>query len=213
MLRLLPFRQYDDMDVVNMFALEDGYVNDNVTGVGNGDAGVFVKITTGNFNADPVEYGVDAYLGKTDYPHVGYSKYPKVPKKIAPASSGEIPFGVTLSQTAKYDENGEKLLYYPVKTYESHALVPGQAVPVATAGIFTISTNAFDGDISHGYGVGTGLMMSNSNVGKVTGVIATNSAAFATIIGTGSRTSQTNTDQFASVGTAATGEYLVIKFK
>ena len=38
--RLLPFRQYDDQDVINMYALADAAVNDNVTGVGSGDAGV-----------------------------------------------------------------------------------------------------------------------------------------------------------------------------
>lgn len=188
-----------------MFALEDAYVNENVTGVGSGDAGVFVSVTTGDFNADPVEYGADSYLGKTDYPHVGYAKYPKVAKKIAPAASGSLPLGITLSQTAKYDENGEKLLYYPAKLADLHAVLPGQAVPVATRGIFTISANAFEGAASL-YPVGTGLKISNNGGGKVTGVAPTDGSAFATVLGTGSRTSRTNTDQFA-------GEYLVIKFK
>ena len=135
MLRLLPYRQYHDIDVINMFALEDGSVNENVTGVGSGDNGVFVKVTTGDFNADPVAYGADSYLGKTDYPHVGFNQYPKVAKKVAPAASGEaaLVLGITLSQTAKYDENGEKLSYYPAKAADLHAVLPGQAVPIALA--------------------------------------------------------------------------------
>jgi len=200
-----------------MFALNDAYANENVTGVGSGDAGVFVKITTGDFNADPVAYGADSYLGKTDYPHVGYAQYPKVAKKIAPAGSGEahLVLGLTLSQTAKYDENGEKLLYYPAKLADLHAVLPGQAVPVATRGIFTISKNAFVGAISGNYGIGTGLTISNSGGGKVSGAAHTttisgvtvpNQGIIATVIGTGSRTPQTNNDQFS-------GEYLVIKLK
>jgi hypothetical protein len=189
-----------------MFALEDGYVNSSTTGVGDGDAGVFVNITTGNFNADPVAYETDTYLGKTDYPHVGWNQYPKVAKKIAPAGSGENVFGVTLSQTAETDENGEKLLYYPQKASELHAVLPGQAVPVATKGIFTISANAFDGSIAGTYAVGSGVRISDSNAGRVTGTAVTGLECFAQVIGTGSRTSQTLTDQFA-------GEYLVIKFK
>lgn len=204
-LRLLPFRQYHDNDVINMFALEDGSVNESVTGVGNGDAGVFVKVTTGDFNADPVAYGSDSYLGKTDYPHVGFAQYPKVAKKVAPVTSGDMALGLTLNQTAKTDENGEKLLYYPQKLAELQAVLPGQAVPIATRGIFTLSANAFDGDIASGdYAIGTGIKVSDSNDGKIAAVAPTDSSSMGMVIGTGSRTSQTTTDQFA-------GEYLVIK--
>lgn len=112
-----------------------------------------------------------------------------------------------MSQTAKYDENGEKLSYYPAKAADLHAVLPGQAVPIATRGIFTISANAFDGSISGGdYAIGTGLTISDNGGGKVTGVAPSDASAIATVLGTGSRTSQTNTDQFA-------GEYLVIKLK
>ena len=209
MLRLLPYRQLHEVDVINQFALEDAYVNENITGVGSGDAGIFVKVTSGDFNSDPVAYGDDSYLGKTDYPHVGYAKYPKVTKKVIPAGSGEANqvLGITLSQTAKYDENGEKLLYYPQKAYEAHAVFPGQAVPIATRGIFTISANAFEGTLAAtGYVPGTGLTISNNGGGKVTGIAPSDASCIATVIGTGSRTSQTNTDQFA-------GDYLVIKLK
>ena len=111
--RLLPFRQYNENDVVNMYALVDEAVNENVTGVGTGDAGVFVKVFAGNFDLDPVSYSSDSYLGKTDFPHVGVNQYPKVNLKITPAASGDLTncLGLTLRQTAKYDENGEKLPY------------------------------------------------------------------------------------------------------
>ena len=41
-LRLLPFRQYDEQDVVNIFALTNGEVLESTTGDGAGSNGVFV---------------------------------------------------------------------------------------------------------------------------------------------------------------------------
>ena len=41
-LRLLPFRQYDEQDVVNIYALESGVALDSTTGDSSGSNGVFV---------------------------------------------------------------------------------------------------------------------------------------------------------------------------
>lgn len=197
-LRLLPFRQYDDNDVVNMYALADASVNDNVTGVGGGDAGVFVKVTAGNFDLDPVSYASDSYLGKTDYPHIGANSYPKVNLKVEPAASGDSALGLTLRQTAKYDENGEKLLYYRQKAEELMCVLPGQAVPVATRGVFTLGPTAIDGTLT----VGSGFKLS-TNAGKVTGCANDDVAKIGIILGTGSRSPLTSTahlnDQFSGV--------------
>jgi len=192
--RLLPFRQYDDNDVVNMFALADASVNDNVTGVGEGDAGVFVKISAGNLDLDPVVYGTNSYLGKTDYPFVGGNSYPSVSLKVTPAASGDTAncLGLTLRQTAKYDENGEKLLYYRQKAEELMCVLPGQAVPVATRGIFSLGANGIDGTLT----VGSGFKLS-ANAGKITGCAHSDAGKLGMVIGTGSRTSQGVTDAFA----------------
>ena len=205
-LRILPFRQYSDHDVVNLYALENNLVLDATTGTGGGDAGVFVKVSAGNFDADPITYQTNAYLGDTSYPFLGTTEmYPEVNLKITGASSGEIPLGLTLFQTAKNDENGEKLLYNPQKQTELQALLPGQAVPVATKGVFTISKDAFDGETSD-YTIGGGIQMSYTNVGKITGADRTADAAFGSVIGTGVRSNVGNTtDQFS-------GEYMVVKF-
>src|SRR6056300_982173 len=112
MLRILPFRQYDENDVINLFALGGSYANTSTTDTGNGDAGVFVKVSAGDFNSDPVAYSDDSYLGKADYPFVK-AQYPSVQLECAPAISGDTTLGITLRQTAKEDENGEKLLYNP----------------------------------------------------------------------------------------------------
>jgi hypothetical protein len=197
--RLLPFRQYDDNDVVNMYALADAAVNDNVTGVGSGDAGVFVKVSAGNFDLDPVSYTTDSYLGKTDYPFVGANQYPSVNLKVTPAASGDTTncLGITLRQTAKYDENGEKLLYYRQKAEELMCVLPGQSVPVATRGIFALGANAFDGTLT----VGNAFKLS-ANGGKITGCLHTDTSKIGTILGTGSRTAGSTADQFAGTGTA-----------
>jgi hypothetical protein len=193
--RLLPFRQYGENDVVNMYALVDGSVNESTTGVGAGDAGVFVKVSAGNFDLDPVSYATDSYLGKTDFPHVGANQYPSVNLKVTPAASGDLTncLGLTLNQTAKFDENGEKLLYYRQKAEELMCVLPGQAVPVATRGIFTLSANALDGVLT----VGSGFKLS-ANGGKVTGCAHSDAGKLGIVLGTGSRASLTSvTDAYA----------------
>ena len=192
--RLLPFRQYDDQDVINMYALADAAVNESVTGVGSGDAGVFVKVSAGNFDLDPVSYATNSYLGKTDYPFVGANSYPSVNLKVTPAASGDTTncLGITLRQTAKADENGEKLLYYRQKAEELMCVLPGQAVPVATRGMFSVGASAIDGTLT----VGSGFKLS-ANAGKVTGCLHSDTSKLGLVLGTGSRTSQSTTDQFA----------------
>jgi hypothetical protein len=132
--------------------------------------------------------------------------YPTNPLEVTAATSGDLPLGLTLNQTAQNDENGEKLLYNATKREELQAVLPGQSVPVATKGIFTLSANAMDGAFADNQiGIGSGIKISNSNAGKITGVAPTDSTAFGTVIGTGSRASQGGlTDQFA-------GEFVVVK--
>lgn len=200
--RLLPFRQYNEHEVINMFALEDASVNENITGFGAGDAGVFVKVSAGNLDLDPVTYGSNSYLGKTDYPFVGSNAYPSVSLKIAPAASGDIkPLGITLFETAKYDENGEKLLYYKQKAMDNQVLLPGQAVPVATRGVFTLSSRAYDGALT----VGAGFKLS-ATAGKVTGAALSDSAVLGSVLATGSRGANG-----ATIADSFSGNYAIIK--
>ena len=205
-LRILPFRQYSDHDVVNMYAVISADVLTSTTDTGAGDAGVFVKVSDGNFDNDPVTYKTNSYLGKTDYPFVGTTDmYPEVNLKITGSTSGDIPLGLTLYQTAKNDENGEKLLYNPQKQEELQAMLPGQAVPVATKGIFTLAASAFDGGVA-GYAPGKAIIASNANAGKVTGALRGAAKTFGHVLGTGTRTSVgPTTDQFV-------GDYIVVSF-
>tara|TARA_R100000995_G_scaffold77895_1_gene48212 strand:+ start:279 stop:947 length:669 start_codon:yes stop_codon:yes gene_type:complete len=217
-LRILPFRQYSDHDVVNLFSVIASDVNDATTDSGAGDAGVFVKVSDGNFDADPVEYQTNAYLGDTSYPFLGTTKmYPQVNLKITGAKGEDHCLGMTLYQTAKNDENGEKLLYNPQKREELQAMLPGQAVPIATKGIFTLSSSTFDGPLTS-YIPGNRIKLSALNAGKITGFTTISEGAMTTgdlfaedkvfghVLGTGNRPNEGNTtDQFS-------GDYIVVSF-
>ena len=113
MKRLLPLRDYDDHDVINLFAVTTP--NSSVLDTGNGDSGVIVAVSNGEITEDAVTLVSASYLGKTDYPYVGRDYYPTVSLTVAPVGTGSNPIGITLYETAMYDENGEKLIYYRQK--------------------------------------------------------------------------------------------------
>ena len=72
-------------------------------------------------------------------------------------------------------------------------VLPGQAVPVATRGIFSLASTAIDGTLT----VGSGFKLS-ANGGKITGCAHSDAGKLGLVLGTGSRTSLTSvTDQFA----------------
>lgn len=229
-LRLLPFRQYDEQDVVNMFALQSDLALAATTDDGQGSNGVFVSISSGNLNSDTISYGTDSYLGKNDYPHLGSTDmYPSNPLTVSGAQSGTLPLGITLNQTAKNDENGEKLLYNATKKEELQAVLPGQSVPVLTKGIVTLhekglagKSNSTDAEFSAAFAIGNYIKVGSlndplANKGSITGVVSgTNNAnrgggmTFGTVLATGSRGTESNghvdaADQFA-------GRYVVVKF-
>ena len=205
-IRLLPFRQYDEQDVVNIFALTNGDVLDSTTGDGAGSNGVFVKVSEGDFDLEPIQYGSNSYLGKTSYPFVGADMYPTNPLEVTAASSGNIPLGLTLNQTAKTDENGEKLLYNSTKKEELQAVLPGQTVPVVTKGIFTLSSDTFAGGVSlSDFTVGDGFEVAGTT-GTIGPATVGTAASIGMVLGTGSRATTNGglTDQFG-------GDYVVVK--
>ena len=215
-LRLYPFRQYSDVDVINMFASDT--VDANPSTNGNGSAGVFVKVSAGNLDLDPIQYtatDITNTLGKTDYPFLGAVQYPAVPLQFTAATAGVPVLGMTLNQTLATDENGERLLYNPVKRAELQAVLTGQAVPVATRGIFTLADTAIDW-VDANMVVNSHLIIS-ANAGKVSGLLATvvspitgTTSIIGRILGTGQRVSQNGkSDYFAGT---TTGKYALVQF-
>lgn len=184
MIRTLPFRITDPVNELNMFALEDAYINQHTTDNSFGDVGVFVKITSGNLDATSVVYGTNSYLGKTSYPNVYNQFYPSNPLRVAPAYSGDglNAIGMTMEGTAKFDENDEKLLHNTVKKTESSVVSPGESVKILTRGIIEVSTFVFDGVL----GIGSGIKLSATS-GKITGCPLSDAGRFGKVLMTGNR--------------------------
>lgn len=160
-IRLLPFRDYDEHDVVNLFK-SAGNLSDFIDlsdaakrSTPQGDAGVFVTVSAGELTGDwdPVDVTTNpaSLLGKTDYPHIGRNTYPQAALSVSPTAgtATESCIGITLRQTVARDENGENLLYNPVKKDELFGVLPGEAVPVLSKGLISLSADALtvDGDV------------------------------------------------------------------
>ena len=211
-LRLYPFRQYSETDVINLFANDTADTGPFTNG--NGSAGVFVKVSAGNLDSDPITYADNSYLGKTDYPFLGAAQYPSVPLTFTAATAGEPVLGITLNQTLLEDENGEKLLYNPIKKQELQAVLSGQACPVATRGIFTLADTAIDW-VDANMAVNSHLAIS-ANAGKVTGIAASavspltgDYSIVGRVLGTGQRVSSNGkSDYFAGT---TTGKYALVQ--
>ena len=153
--RILPYRDYSEHDVVNLFALDtDGLTLADCTEAGSGDwdSGVVVKVKAGTLPGD-VPSKLDSasgdklrdYLGASfGSAHIGYNAYPSNGMTVEPATSGDDGIlGITLRETLAFDENGEKMLYYKQKLDEAQGVLPGQTVPVLTKGLVLLAASGF----------------------------------------------------------------------
>jgi len=167
-LRLLPFRQYDEHDVVNRYHVD---IHTATSALENPDLddvnanGVLVTIKRGNLNEDPIKFLSSSNSNIPYKEHsspIGRNEYPYVDGYVAPVDDhNEKVLGVTLNQTLKYDENGEPLQYRAQKRDELQAVLPYKPVPIATRGLFMFTSNAFF--TGHTYSVGSSLMGANSD--------------------------------------------------
>ncbi len=138
--RLKPFRDYSEHDVINLFAFGDHAVTLGTTDVVY--AGSCVKVRTGWQNTDELSMidNVGAAYNNT------VSKRWGVAAEVEYTDGGadEASLGITLYDVREYDENGEKLAFNPRKQAELQASLTGQAVPIATRGLFLMATGAWD---------------------------------------------------------------------
>jgi len=221
-IRLLPFRDYDEHDVVNLFKsagnLSDfiDLSNDTKRSTAQGDAGVFVTVSAGDLTGDwdPVDVTSNptSLLGKTNYPHVGRNTYPQASLSVSPTSgiATESCIGITLRQTVARDENGENLLYNPIKKDELFGVLPGEAVPVLSKGLITLTADALTADGSVGQVLQTAA---NGQVEPVARGAAANQVV-GTILAVGDRDdnagSQGGTNVFDNAG-LQNGKYYIVK--
>ena len=193
--KLLPFRQYSEKDVINLFqldvssdksneytALKVGKSTFGSNTAGNW-SGTAVKASSGTLGGDdPINTG-DAYLGAIGSADQGFALqegngYPTTNGSVTLTGAADLELlGLTLRPTLAYDENHEKLLYYSRKLDELQGVLPGQAVPIATRGMFTLTVGT-TGAITTALGtiaIGDGLVgVANGQFTATTGVAATN---------------------------------------
>jgi hypothetical protein len=162
--KLHPFRQYNENDVINLFTFDGTSV----------DAGRLVKLDASNQwsglgSDDYVDLGSDT---GNSYSNVVSTQY-SLKGKLDLAGLGDAALGMTIMEMASTDENGEKLLYNPRKAAEMGVVIPGQAIPVASRGVFlyNASETAWTGStINAGtvlYGAAAGIISSTSGGGAV----------------------------------------------
>jgi hypothetical protein len=128
---LRPFRQYDENDVVNLFA----FSGDSTHVVKGLAVQVVGEGWTNEANSSPVET-----LGSVgaSYTNVVSQRY-GAKAKVAVAASGDAILGLTLMDVRELDENGEKLVFNPRKAAEMGVVISGQVVPIVTKGLVQYS--------------------------------------------------------------------------
>jgi hypothetical protein len=123
MANLKPFRDYDEHDVINLFAVNAQTLDKGSVVVAN-NGGIDLKNNLGVDNLSNIGNAVSAQFN--------------VPWTVSPAPSGATKasiVGLTLKDVKRFDENGEQLKFNPRKAAEMDVIVSGQACPVLTKGV------------------------------------------------------------------------------
>ena len=170
--KLRPFRDYDEHDVLNLFSYDTTNLS---AGSINVTKGTLVKIATGwkNYDSGSELGGGIEFIGGagTLQPNNVVSQRYGVTAKVVYSNTGETPIGMTLYDVRDTDENGEQLKYNPRKAAEMQVVIPGQAVPVVTRGIFLVQgvlgTPTAGGTA---YAGGTGQITSSTGLFNITNV-------------------------------------------
>ena len=140
--RLRPFRDYSEHEVINLFAFGDEAVSLGTTDVVY--AGSCVKVKTGWKNDNETQDmigNVGASYNNTISQRWGVT----AEVEYTDGGADEAALGITLYDVREYDENQEALKFNPRKAAELQAVLTGQAVPVATRGLFLLATGAWAG--------------------------------------------------------------------
>ena len=137
--RLKPFRDYSEHDVLNLFAFGDKDVSLGTTTVIY--AGSAVKVQTGWSNTNELQMlgDVGAAYANTVSERYGVS----ADVQYTEGGADEAALGLTLYDVREYDENGEALKFNPRKQDELQSVLSGQAVPIATRGVFLMATGSW----------------------------------------------------------------------
>jgi hypothetical protein len=130
--QLGPFRDYNEHDVINVFAIS-GYDSTSTL-----NRGTLVKIAGNGFKLD--EASAIEFIGNPSAfspTNVVSQRYGAIPK-VVPTTTGtsDMAIGMTLFDVRETDENGELLKFRPRKAAELEAVISGQAIPIVRRGLF-----------------------------------------------------------------------------
>lgn len=156
---LLPFRDYCEHDVINLFAW---------SGSVPATKGTLVKPAGSGWRTDETDTDLGIGSPGATFANTVSLRYGTIPKVVA-AGTGDSVIGMLLYDVRETDENGELLKFNPRKLAEMQSVLSGQTVPIVTRGIFLIS-GVFNGGVTAGaaaYPSGAGEITTNS-VNQVT---------------------------------------------
>jgi len=142
MARLKPFRDYSEHDVINLFSFDDTAIILDANAAGIVHAGSCVKVKTGWSN-DAETTDMIADVGAAYNNTVSQRWGVAANVQLTDGGNDETVLGITLYDVREYDENGEALKFNPRKADELQSVLSGQAVPVATRGLFLTATGAW----------------------------------------------------------------------
>lgn len=170
---LKPFRQYEEVDVINLFALD----------AASGDKGSLVTVKGSGFVNNQSDFDTTSL---TTHGNV-VSWRMSVPYKIQLAASGATAttiLGMMLYDVREVNFLGVPLIWDRVRKEEAQCVVSGEAVPVVTKGLFLVSGNWGTGAGQAGVpGVGSGAVASNSGDGSWKVVAAGTSGSIGRFLG------------------------------
>jgi hypothetical protein len=146
---LRPFRDYDEKDVINLYAYSGSPVDTTYQILAT--KGTLVKVAGDGFRNDvePLEM-LGNFGGFTVNNWVG-QRYGAA-SKMTVAGPTDNPVGMLLFDVRELDENGLPLKYNPRKAAEMEVILSGQAAPIVTRGTFLYSGV----NVSGGVGVTAG---------------------------------------------------------
>jgi hypothetical protein len=127
MANLKPFRDYDEHDVINLFAVNAESANKGTVVTADAN-GVDLKNAMSLDSLSPYDNTLSAQFN--------------VPWTVSPAASGAAKgqiVGLLLKDVRRYDENGEQLIFNPRKAAEMDVIITGQACPILTKGLVLVS--------------------------------------------------------------------------
>jgi hypothetical protein len=142
-MNIKPFRDYDEHEVINLFAVSGESVN----------KGCFVSAVGSGFNLKAASsFSDDSYVDGVLSARFGVSQV------VAPATSGAFKtsvLGMLLKDVRQVDENGYPLKYEPRKAAEMDVVIGGEAAPVVKRGVFLYS--GIEGTPAFGSGLAIGV--------------------------------------------------------